>query len=102
MSYRKEFPAEYSVPEKIDQLVQRGVLKDDSWHNDSCPSFRLVHEAHLVLWVAPEMKQHRECPSDLRFSLREELTGCCSEDIVVKFETEDINKMLEYILVTER
>lgn len=77
---RYEFPQERdTVPAEIDELVQFGLLKDISWHNDVAPSFRLVgyltpdfaakfKPSLFRLWVNCEKPADRELPM-ARFEL---------------------------------
>ena len=34
-----EFGEAFGVPAEVDELVESGVLGDQSWHHDICPSF---------------------------------------------------------------
>jgi hypothetical protein len=47
-----DFPAE-GMPPRVLELVERGTLRDRSWHNDTSPSFDLepLGWENLVLWV---------------------------------------------------
>ena len=69
MSWRSEHP-EANVPQYIDRLVKVGLMIDQSWHNDVCPSFHgRVREGvdpdndpdnGFTLWVDYEKEEDRE------------------------------------------
>jgi hypothetical protein len=50
--WRHEFPPEYDVPKKVEDLVAQDILEDTSWGMDASPSFsaRLV-KGWIRLWV---------------------------------------------------
>jgi hypothetical protein len=39
MLWEKEFNASYQIPDAVIQMVRDGVLVDNSYHHDTCPSF---------------------------------------------------------------
>ena len=71
--WRSEFPSDFAVPCEIEALVENGVLIDQSWHNDTCPSFQM-RGTEIVLWIDhPEIAQ-REFPDEVckRFTIGED------------------------------
>ncbi len=48
--WRKEFGVSWSVPARVDDLVDKGDLVDMSWHNDVAPSFITKSVAESKAW----------------------------------------------------
>jgi hypothetical protein len=73
-----EFGTAWSVPEEIDKLVSEGKLFDQSWHNDTLPSFsRQVGTTLFTLYVDHVTPDEREFPQNNRFAV--DLVACDAE-----------------------
>jgi hypothetical protein len=58
-----EHGSEYAVPTEIEALVAEGLLEDQSWHNEACPSFaKLGGKLRLTVWVEHPDPAKREGP----------------------------------------
>lgn len=87
--WAREFGKAYAVPAEIDALVRTGVLHDESWRNDACPSFVVVgtegSEDPVRLWVEhPDVKM-RETESLTRF-----LVGAGGSDRPALYDGDDV------------
>lgn len=72
MSWRSEFGSGYEVPTDITSDPE---LIDQSWHNDTCPSFSLSGQPEIEdsqwwrLWVEHPDRDQREYPQQERFTV---------------------------------
>jgi len=75
--WQQEFGAKWNVPQELQALVTRGVLTDQSWHNDACASFsaNLPDGEVLWVWVDAEQLDDREYPEHERFVLETRQTA---------------------------
>lgn len=99
MSHRNEFSADYSVPTEIDALVESGLLRDESWHNDVCPRFE-SHETGRRIWVEhinPELREWTPCSRYAVFALNEYLDQDDGDPI---YCGDDLNEALSAMGVT--
>ena len=64
MSYRTEFP-DY-LPSDIPNVFLSGEWTDESWHNNSCPSFA---NGRCEVFVEPLNPSDRDIPECPRFSV---------------------------------
>ncbi len=76
MGWIKEFGSEYDIPKAVLKLLDDGITKDMSWHNDLAPSFGIYlekkdrdgdpkHDLDLRLFVEhPDASQREERGSD--------------------------------------
>lgn len=65
-AWETEFPKDYKPPQEILDLVAEEILEDQSWGNDSAPSFKLAN-APYVVWVYPE--EGGEFPDEPRYTI---------------------------------
>ena len=71
-----EFPAFGPLPATVAKLVADGVLADQSWHRDGCPSFVKAADAGKpideikTLWVDWPNAADRETPVTKRFHVQ--------------------------------
>jgi hypothetical protein len=86
-TYETEFRHGYDIPWFIRFLVNRGILEDQSWHNDAAPSFGVTgtlklgpkewspkkaeyrKQETIRIWVEHPMKSLREIPAVTRFAV---------------------------------
>lgn len=67
-------------------LPDTSGMRDCSWHNDTCPSFR---KDDFIVWVDWPNDADRECPGGHRFIVCQlDNEGCLTEDPPV-LETDD-------------
>jgi hypothetical protein len=94
MSYRTEFPSfpENGIPVEI---LHNEEWNDNSWHNDTCPSF--VHVGgRAYLFVEYPNKADREYPESSRFTVYcLDDTGCLDE--MGAFGTDDLSAALAFV-----
>lgn len=100
MSWKDEHGAEFEVPSLIQYMTKKGMLVDQSWHNDAMPRFAIVdpddEENGVVIWVDHPMGSQREHGPSLRFMVHGgEISG---GDPVDQFETDDLEKAIEAAL----
>lgn len=56
-----EFGEEYAIPAEILALVAAGKLQDQSWHNNTCPSFLVPNTSgSVILWIEHPDPNRRE------------------------------------------
>lgn len=69
MGWKEEFGAKYKVPALFLGLVERGLLEDRSWRNDTGPSVwhDLPDGTSVVLWVDHPAKGNRRGPGTRYF-----------------------------------
>ena len=63
-----EFGEAYAVPPEVIEMVTEGELEDNSWHNDTCPSFMSIPTGRYTLWVDHPVREEREMEG-LRFAV---------------------------------
>jgi len=87
--WRLEHGVGYSVPEQILELVEEGILVDNSYRNDTCPQFEYCRGKYR-LWVEhpDERKREFECQ---RFSIVD------TEEEETLLETDDQGKVVMLI-----
>lgn len=56
----EEFDETFMVPLAIQGLISEGILEDQSWHNDACPSFYCESTDRAIYVDHPDPEQ-REC-----------------------------------------
>lgn len=96
MSWKVEHGKEFDVPSLIEYMAKKGILVDQSWHNDSMPRFAIVdpedEENGVLIWVDHPMGSQREAGPGPRFMVH---GGEFSGDPVDQFETDDLEKAVE-------
>jgi hypothetical protein len=106
--WKKQFGEGYAIPEPITQAVEAGLLIDESWHNDMCPSFSnkptATDKCQIRIWVEhpdPSQREHvspKDGPTKPveRFSvLTYDLQGNYDRTII---QTDDLAEALKAIL----
>lgn len=95
MSWKDEHGAEFDVPALIQYMVKKGMLVDQSWHNDSMPRFAIVDPADeengVLIWVDHPMGSQREAGAGPRFLVH---GGEISSDPVDQFDTDDLEQAI--------
>jgi hypothetical protein len=99
MSWKAEQGADYEVPGIINFMVKKGILQDQSWHNDASPSFGVEdpeREGRLLrIWVDHPLTSRREV-SGKRFTVHEGEGGTEPD---FEYSTDDLEQALEKFLV---
>ena len=95
MAWFNEFPAEFAPPEQLLNLCDVGVLVDDSWGNDVCPSFLgIVGGSFVRVWADHPEEDEREIFSGFRFNVVAcDADGChdeLSQEILSTNDVRDI------------
>lgn len=98
--WEKEHGAGYDVPAIVQYLVDRKVLEDISWHNDTAPSFAIAdpekEDFGIRLWVDHPIKSMRELEGQ-RFGVQLGMFSSESEDEISTDELEEaLTKLFEY------
>lgn len=94
--WEREFDQSFDVPQEIEQLVERGILFDSSWHNDLYPSFGFAKDSdadELRLWVDHPDASKREMPECARFTLAHNVN-----DFV---NTDEVSVIIDHILAIQ-
>jgi hypothetical protein len=95
--WEKEHGPEYDIPSLIGHLVEKKVLQDISWHNDSAPSFAILapnnEEYGIRLWVDHPIKSMRETENE-RFAVQLGQLGSESDE---EISTDDLETALTKI-----
>jgi len=101
----QEHGASYDVPGIILHLVRKGILTDESWHNDVCPRFELVgrkkkgpnglDEYGVTLWVEHPYRTFREGGDEAKRFMATE--GYLSSDTDQELETNDLKDALLFV-----
>jgi len=86
----------YEVPGLIDYMVDKKMLEDVSWHNDTMPRFQIAdpddEESGITIWVDHPVGSMREAgPEAPRFMVH---AGQLMSDPDEDFETDDLEKAL--------
>ena len=74
--YLTEFPDFGELPPQVSALVASGVLADESWHHDACPSFCLAAHARAdidakrTLWIDYADRSQRSDPAAPRYLVK--------------------------------
>ena len=86
MSYAKEFP---DFPASEMPAVPAG-WKDESWHNDTCPTFVCgdLADVRCQLWIERERAEDRELPESNRFHIHI-YGGAHSEPLRIAYSGDD-------------
>lgn len=100
--WEKEHGPEYDVPSIVQALVDRKVLEDISWHNDSAPSFAILdpnnEDYGIRLWVEHPIKSRREMEGP-RFGVQlGELASEADDEISTDDLEEALTKVFQYAL----
>jgi hypothetical protein len=103
----REFGKAYRVPSSILRLVSDGVLQDESWHNNACPSFSAsvptfsdpAHSAVLTLWVEHPNAYQREMGETFpRFCINFEIDPDTSHSVTLLFQTDKASEAVKRCL----
>lgn len=96
-TWKTEHGDAYAVPPEILGMVERGVLFDQSWHNDACPSFFFTAEPDaddLMMWADHPDHTQREvhglgqftlCHGGKDINTTEDLTTTMAHILAVQF-----------------
>lgn len=96
MSWKEEHGGGYDVPAFIEWLVLKGVLVDNSWHNDSSPRFDVVgkSETHgVTLWVEHPLQSMRESLEKRFLATEGEFVSGADEELL----TDDLEEALRFV-----
>ena len=84
MGWKEEHGVDFEVPAFIEFLASKGVVEDQSWHNDACPRFGVSdvdptteRAVEVVIWIDHPMKSQREFGDGQRFAVT--IGPICSE-----------------------
>lgn len=100
MSWQSEHGPSYEVPGLITFMVKEGILKDDSWHNDTMPRFQVEdpknEDRGVTLWVDHPIGSQRETgPEGKRFMVQD---GDLAGESDFELETDDLEEALTTLL----
>jgi len=94
MGWKAEHGGDFEVPGVVEFLVKKGILEDQSWHNDASPSFAVAdpkrEEYGVRLWVDHPITSMRENLGK-RFVVTEGEFGTESD---FELETDDLEEAL--------
>lgn len=89
----------YTVPHWVQILVDRGILHDTSWHNDTMPTFEPDEENSGVrLWIDHVNPDERECQT-ARFGLT--IADMCGDNSETAYEGDDAGILSEVLFKTD-
>lgn len=90
--YATTFGEDFTIPLELQALITGGTLRDTTWHQDICPSFR-VGLSTYVLWVDAAEVSQREMTEGKRFWLTNE-----DLDDHPTFQTDSVPDVLREII----
>lgn len=88
--WESAFGHDFEVPGFVRFLIQKKILEDTSWGNDTAPSFGVwdpTGDRHVVLWVDHPVQRRRQDKNDKRFLIQEEYE--------IRFSSDDLDAALE-------
>ncbi len=90
-TYANPVPEGYSVPQAVRDLVAGGLLTDNSWGNDVCPSFAINGQDDFLLWCDHPNLDERELHGKRFLIARYDSDNVCIEQVLA---TDDLDEML--------
>lgn len=95
MSFDTEFSTDYIIHDRIREFIASGKLKDQSHHDDDCPSFGFTKKSMIVLFVDHPDKNKREDLYDLQFSIISYYLDPNGPNMLL--ETDDVDEVIRFI-----
>ena len=101
--WQKEHGFDYDIPAAVEFLVDKKVLEDVSWHNDTAPSFHIADPNQdnygIRLWVDHPFSGNRDRDEGHRFAVQlGEFSGESDDEIETSELQDALTRLFKYAL----